>query len=236
MWSDRTASASGDPSPSSNGVDPHTSLETLQAKCRHQAVVIDRLSDAVSMFYRGARALKAENSELRAENARLRDDWRSSARAGGRLDDGGPVEVMIALDARAPGAARTVVAQFLGERVVASDLYSARLLVSELVTNSLRHSGGPAGDQVVVSVALKPDSVRIGVQDSGLDAVIAVRPLDVQTGAGLGLNLVRMLSERWGVERLAGGGTQVWAQLLRSPPAGAGDFGDDSAQVANRAA
>ena len=44
------------------------------------------------------------------------------------------------------------------------------------------------------------------------------RPASLQAGAGFGLNLVQMLSERWGVERLARGGTQVWAQLVRSPP------------------
>jgi anti-sigma regulatory factor (Ser/Thr protein kinase) len=188
-------------------------LERLQAKCRHQAVVIDTLSEAVSAVRRGAQALKAENTELRAEIVGLRGGRRASVTVG-RVADGELVEIVIALDVRAPAAARRVVVECLDRRVVACALENAQLLVSELVTNSLRHSGAPM-DEVVVSVELMPDRFRVGVQDSGSDAVIAARPADLETGGGFGLNLVRMLSERWGVERLSGGGTQVWAQLPR---------------------
>ena len=34
---------------------------------------------------------------------------------------------------------------------------------------------------------------------------------------GFGLNIVRALSDRWGVEHVAHQGTQVWAQLARTP-------------------
>jgi anti-sigma regulatory factor (Ser/Thr protein kinase) len=233
MRVDQAGSANGD-RPSPNGSEPRRELVTLQATCRRQAVVIDRLSEVVSTLHRGAKALKEENSELRGENERLADDARFRSRAGGRMDDGELVEVPIVLDVEAPGAARTVVAQCLDERVVASALENARLLVSELVSNSLRHGGGQAGDRVVVSVELMPDWFRVGVQDSGSDAVIAARPASVDTGNGFGLNLVHLLSERWGVERLAKGGTQVWAQLPRAPLAGVGTPG--SGQVATRAA
>jgi anti-sigma regulatory factor (Ser/Thr protein kinase) len=215
MQSDRTASANGNPVSSADGSGSRTKLESLQATCRHQAVVIDTLSEAVSRFHRGAKALKVENCELRAENARLRDSRRSSARVAGRLADGELVEVMIALDVRAPGAARDVVVECLERRVVASAVESAKLLVSELVTNSLRHSAG-AMDEVLVSVELMPAWFRVGVQDSGSDAVIGAQPAGMDTGGGFGLNLVGMLSERWGVERLSEGGTQVWAQIPRS--------------------
>jgi hypothetical protein len=122
---------------------------------------------------------------LRAENVRLRDSRRASARVAGRLADGELVEVVIALDVRAPGAARAVVVECLERRVVASAVESAKLLVSELVTNSLRHGTG-AMDEVLVSVELMDDCFRVGVQDSGSDAVIAARPADLGTGAGSG--------------------------------------------------
>jgi anti-sigma regulatory factor (Ser/Thr protein kinase) len=194
-------------------------------ECRRQALVIERLSEVVSTFRRGAEALKAENSELRVENERLRDRGRFRRRVAGRVDDGELVEATISLDVQAPGAARTIVAQCLEERVAASGLDSARLLVSELVSNSVRHSGGPAGDELVVSVELMPDWFRIGVRDSGSGAVIGTRPASIDTDGGFGLNLVQLLSDRWGVERLSGGGTQVWAQLARAPLGGAGDTG-----------
>jgi anti-sigma regulatory factor (Ser/Thr protein kinase) len=215
MQSNRTASANGHPVSPLAGSGSRTRLESLQAECRHQAMVIDALGEAVSTFRRGATALKAENAELRAEVVRLGERRRSPAAAAGRLADGDLVELVIALDTRAPGAARDFVVLCLEQRVAASALDSAQLLVSELVTNSFRHSGAPM-DDVRVSVELMPRWFRVGVQDSGSDAVIAARPADLATGGGFGLNLVQMLSERWGVERLAGGGTQVWAQLPRA--------------------
>jgi len=220
MQSDRTVSANGHPVWAPNGSDPRTKLESLQAKCRHQSVVIHALSEAVSTFHRGVAALKAENIELRAELVGLRDTQRSAAAAAGRLVDGELVEVVVALDARAPRTARNFVVQCLKRRVVASALDSAELVVSELVTNSLRHGGAPM-DEVVVSVELMPDWFRVGVQGSGSQAVIAAQPPDLETGRGFGLNLVQLLSERWGVERLAVGGTQVWAQLPRAREAAA---------------
>ena len=60
-------------------------------------------------------------------------------------------ELVIALDIRAPGAARDFVVQCLEQRVVAPALDSAQLLVSELVTNSFRHSGGAMGEVSSVS-------------------------------------------------------------------------------------
>jgi anti-sigma regulatory factor (Ser/Thr protein kinase) len=236
MQSDRTASANGHSVSPVNASGSRAKLESLQTKCRRQAVVIDTLSEAVSTFHRGAKALKAENCELRAENVGLRDRRRSSALAAGRLARGEVVEVVVALDVRAPGAARDVVVECLERRVVASAVESAKLLVSELVTNSLRHSAG-AEDEVLVSVELMDDCFRVGVQDSGSDAVIAPQPADLGTGDGFGLNLVAMLSERWGVERLAGGGTQVWAQLRRSGRVEAADpSANGSGPLATRAA
>jgi anti-sigma regulatory factor (Ser/Thr protein kinase) len=141
-------------------------------------------------------------------------------------------EAVVTLDARAPGTARNLVVECLEGQVGAPAFADAQLLVSELVTNSLRHSCAPI-DEVVVSVELMPAWLRVGVQDSGSASVIAAQPPDLDRGDGLGLNLVQMLSERWGVERIAGRGTQVWAQLARTPRAGAnGKSPDVSSQRA----
>ena len=92
-------------------------------------------------------------------------------------------------------------------------LETALLLVAELVTTSVRHSGVPEGEHVVVRVDLWRDGCRLEVEDPGRDGVIAPQPQDLRNGGGMGLNLVQMLSERWGVVRAAGGPTRVWAQL-----------------------
>ena len=113
---------------------------------------------------------------------------------------------------QAPRAARIVVARCLGEQVPASVLDAALLLVSEMVSNSVRHSGARDGEDVVLRVQLGDDRCRLEVQDPGRSGVVAPRPLDLGKGA-LGLHLVDTLSERWGVVRDADGPTRVWAQL-----------------------
>ncbi len=106
-----------------------------QAECRRQAIVISRLSEALSTFERGARALKAENSELRAENDRLHRHRRVEAGSNRRVDGGEPAEVAIPLGVPAPAVARRVVAERLADQG-ARVLETALLLVSELVTTA----------------------------------------------------------------------------------------------------
>jgi anti-sigma regulatory factor (Ser/Thr protein kinase) len=216
MASDQTASVSERSAVSSDGFGPRPAPEELRTECRRQAIVIERLSEALSTFERGARALKAENSELRAENDRLRHQRRFESRPDRRLDGDEPAEVTIPLGDQAPAVARSVVAECLAERVAPRVLETALLLVSELVTNSVRHSGAPEGEDVVVRVDLWRDGCRLEVEDPGRDGVIAPHAHDVPNGGGMGLNLVQLLSERWGVVRAAEGPTRVWAQLPRA--------------------
>jgi anti-sigma regulatory factor (Ser/Thr protein kinase) len=215
MKSDQTASANGRDAASSDRFR-RPAPEGSQAECRRQAMVIERLSEALSTFERGARALKAENSELRADNDRLRQYRRLESRDDRRVDGGESAEAAIPLGVEAPGVARSIVADRLADQVAPCVLETALLLVSELVTNSVRHSGVPEGEDVVVRVDLWRDGCRLEVEDPGRDGVIAPQPPDLRTGGGMGLNLVQTLSERWGVVRAAGGPTRVWAQLPRT--------------------
>lgn len=107
-------------------------------------------------------------------------------------------------------------------------LYELRLLVTELVTNSVRHAGlGPA-DSIGFEVAVTSTRTRIEVSDRGhgFDAASArtARDSDDATddpvlgasGSGWGFHLVEQLSDRWGVSRQ--GGTRVWFEV--DAPAG----------------
>ncbi len=179
-------------------------VDELRSTCQRQARVIDTLTSAVTRLRRAQTALKAETAALRAENERIRD-------AAER------VEVRLPLDAQAPGGARIVAAQYLRDRVAAPVLDSAMLLLSELVTNSVRHSKAPAAEGVMVRLQLTRAMLRLEVEDGGHDGAIAARPPDQQNGGGLGLNIVHTLSDRWGVERSPQAGTRVWAQLQRTP-------------------
>jgi anti-sigma regulatory factor (Ser/Thr protein kinase) len=213
MRPDQAVAGNGRAPAPAERVSARSQLDGLRATCRRQAHVIHALGQAVSTFRSGAVALKAENAELRAENDRVRRGA-ARARAGGRVIDA--LDVHLPLDVRAPGAARIVVAERLRDRVAASVLESALLVVSELVTNSVRH-GGASEAGVVVRVGLTEALVRVEVEDRGRAGAVAPRSPDLEGGGGFGLGVVQALSERWGLERIAAGGTRVWAQLARAP-------------------
>ena len=198
-----------------------TELERLRVVRRRQSTVIATLSEAVSNFHRGLSAMRAENAELRAETDHLRARVQAlsegdGSRAGDRL-----VERAVEAGPGAPRMARELIAGTLGDRLDGPVLANAQLLVSELVTNSVRHSGAPAGDELVVRLRVWRDRCRLEVEDPGQDGVIAPQRPDPVRGCGMGLNLVQSLSERWGLVRAAGGPTRVWAQLRcqGGPPA-----------------
>jgi anti-sigma regulatory factor (Ser/Thr protein kinase) len=208
MPSQQGATANGRRAPSSSAV---AELDELRARCRRDAVVIERLGAAVSNFDRGLRALKAENAELRLESDRVR--------ARRDYEEREPQVARLAPDALAPAAARSFVAAYLGGLVAPRVLGCAKLVTSELVTNGVLHSGADAGEHLVVRVSIGRDSCRVEVEDPGCDGVVTPQPASLIEGSGMGLNLVHMLSERWGVERARTGGTRVWAQLSREPAA-----------------
>jgi anti-sigma regulatory factor (Ser/Thr protein kinase) len=187
-------------------------IERLRAAVRRQAVVIATLSEAVSNCHRGLGALRAENAELRAESRKIRDRLETQASGGSRADDD-LVELVVEPGPRAPSVARQAITGALGDRVAEPVLANAQLVMSELVTNSVRHSGAPDRDDLVVRVRVWDDHCRLEVEDSGHEGVIAPQPPDLGSGGGMGLNLVETVSERWGLVRAADGPTRVWAQL-----------------------
>lgn len=84
--------------------------------------------------------------------------------------------------------------------IPASRLDVVRLLVSELVTNSIRHSGVPDG-RIRVRARISGAKLRVDVVDGGRGAVPPVaggiRPAP-GASSGWGLYLVDALTERWG--------------------------------------
>jgi anti-sigma regulatory factor (Ser/Thr protein kinase) len=132
----------------------------------------------------------------------------ASSAAAGRM------EVEVAAGQHAPAAARSAVEHWLSGRVSARLYDDVRLLVSELVTNSVRHAQLTRDMTIRISVALVDGAVRIEVEDPGNGATAAVAP-DREHGGGFGLYLVELLAERWGATN--DGTTCVWAELSLSP-------------------
>lgn len=86
-----------------------------------------------------------------------------------------------------------------------------QLLVSELVTNSVRHAR--RSDEVELAVTITRRAIRVCVTDRGPGFAVEPRHEDDDPGSGWGLFLVEQLSDRWGVE--LNGSTQVWFELER---------------------
>lgn len=107
-------------------------------------------------------------------------------------------------------AARSEVSRRLAQRVPSGALEDVRLLITELITNALRHSNMRPGDEIGVKAVLTDGTVRIEVHDPGRDGPVEVRKPGAR-GGGYGLFLVDKLTSRWGVERQDG--TTVWAEL-----------------------
>jgi anti-sigma regulatory factor (Ser/Thr protein kinase) len=121
--------------------------------------------------------------------------------------------VRLTATARAPGEARRAVARF-GLVLAERELESLRLLVSELVTNSVRHAGLGPDDRIDLHVAIAPELVRVSVTNpGGRFEVPPERPPRSGQSSGWGLFLVKRLADRWGVS--SDGHTRVWFELRR---------------------
>ena len=92
----------------------------------------------------------------------------------------------------------------------------ARVVVTELASNAVRH----AGTDVCIEVELLDDRLRIAVADHA-EGELVLRTVDPRDLGGRGLQLVDELSERWGVDRHPGE-KSVWAEWRVAVPAGGG--------------
>ena len=109
---------------------------------------------------------------------------------------------------------RTVLRGWLAGRADERQLGDAELVVTELLTNSVRHAGLASSDVVRVRAVEAGEVLHLEVEDDGRLGAPRRRVPDAING-GLGLNLVDALSLHWGVQRDAH--TTVWAELPIAP-------------------
>jgi len=120
------------------------------------------------------------------------------------------IEMTLPAAPAAATTARTEVTRRLSQRVTVGALDDVRLLLTELITNALRHSDVAPGDEIEVKAEVADGAIRIEVSDPGRNGPVAPREPGAN-GGGFGLYLVERLTNRWGVEREDG--TTVWAEV-----------------------
>jgi anti-sigma regulatory factor (Ser/Thr protein kinase) len=107
-------------------------------------------------------------------------------------------------------------------RVIVDDLHTrdvsagvideAEIVVSELVSNSIRHARPLADGNLRVHWKVKAGVVEVEVTDGGSDSTPRPAPRTIWAPSGRGLRIVRSLAHEWGVTEDRNGST-VWAAL-----------------------
>ena len=111
----------------------------------------------------------------------------------------------------APGLARQAIAAN-DPTLPPSVRADVSLLVTELVTNAVRHGGAATDRPLQVEFRRQADRIRVEVMDPGTDFEPPAPPTSGNASGGWGLFLVDQIAERWGVSP-APAGTCVWFEL-----------------------
>ncbi len=120
------------------------------------------------------------------------------------------IETSLPADPQSVRVARGLV-EGLRDHILAEAVDDLKLLISEVVTNSIRHAGLIPGETVGVKIIIRKDVVRAEVTDSGNGFTPATRTPEDSGTRGWGLEVVEQLSSRWGVTNNSE--TTVWFEI-----------------------
>jgi anti-sigma regulatory factor (Ser/Thr protein kinase) len=123
------------------------------------------------------------------------------------------LELELKRNIEAPGLARAALSELSRPlRLGPSTVQTLVLLVSEVVSNAVLHSAGPAEAPISLAVSATADTLRVSVTDAG--GGFAPRQRDpASINDGYGLYLVEKAASGWGVD--SSGPTCVWFELPR---------------------
>ena len=118
-------------------------------------------------------------------------------------------QLRLAPGSGAPGRARVFLEDTCRRWAVPEYTQDAALVVSELITNAVRH----AGTEMRLGLELRDGGLTVSVHDRGEGLPRLIPPAE-RVFAGRGLAIVVRLAEAWGVV-VADGGKSVWCRLAR---------------------
>jgi anti-sigma regulatory factor (Ser/Thr protein kinase) len=110
-------------------------------------------------------------------------------------------------------AARLALAE-IDELLDEAQAFDVRLLVSELVTNSVQHAQVGPEDSIGLTLTIDGELIRAQITDSGPGFEPPTDAGGAERDRGWGLFFVSQLASRWGVEQSGAG--CVWFEIDRS--------------------
>ena len=137
---------------------------------------------------------------------------RSVSTSAGRAGDASRT-IRVAWRAASVAHVRRALVEDLETRDVPPDVVDeAEIVVSELVSNAIRHARPLADGNLRVHWKVKAGVVEVEVTDGGGDSTPRPAPRTIWAPSGRGLRIVRSLAHEWGVTEDRSGST-VWASL-----------------------
>jgi len=144
----------------------------------------------------------------------------SSSTGRGKLDEfGGAIGQGQVRTIRAPWGPSTVtrvrqavVADLRARDLAEKTIDESEIVVSELMTNAIRHARPLADGCLRVRWKVRGEVVEVEVTDGGSDSVPVPAPAAAWVSSGRGLRIIRSLAHEWGVGEDKGGQT-VWAAM-----------------------
>jgi anti-sigma regulatory factor (Ser/Thr protein kinase) len=109
-------------------------------------------------------------------------------------------------------ARRHLVSDLIRAGISSSVITDAALVLSELLSNALRHATPLPGSGLRVAWSLDAGTVRISVSDGGAQTLPELGEPNPSTTGGRGLRIVDRLSQCWGTLS-DDEGTTVWAEV-----------------------
>jgi PAS domain S-box-containing protein len=171
-------------------------------------VVREGPPDAEAMCLHVLSTARRSDDDVTAVVLRVAEEYPDRPRT--RTGDGHHrVDVVLASDLGAATTARRLLEETFGGLLEPAELDRAKLAVSELATNAVRHGVG----DVTLRAELDESRLLVEVIDEGPGFVRTPRADDPRSVGGWGLDLVEGASTRWGIRTDA---PTVWFEIERT--------------------
>jgi anti-sigma regulatory factor (Ser/Thr protein kinase) len=129
-----------------------------------------------------------------------------------RRSRGASIVLLPATPASVAVARRRLMADLAEAGVCAPAIGDAALVISELLSNAIRHAQSLPGARVQLTCSVAAQSVEVAVSDGGSPSRPRQTHASLSAVGGRGLGIVERLADTWGV-RVGDSGITVWAVL-----------------------